>query len=139
MKRFPECETISKKPIITCEEERSKIIFENHKRREVCLLKVDGCAIQEGVKCDYALTASENKEEIYIELKGRDVKHAFSQLETSMQKLSDDAYKQPKFCFIISTRCPLDGPEIQIMKKRMLNKYQAKLIIKNRKYTHMLN
>lgn len=139
MKRFPECETINRHPIITCPEKRSKMIFKNPNQREVCRLRVDGCGIQEGLRCDYALTAEENIEEFYIELKGCDVSDAFFQLEASIQKLSDDAYKHPKSCFIISTRCPLDGPQIQIMRKRMQNKYQAKLIIKNREYTHVLN
>lgn len=138
MKRFPNCEKINSHPIIICQERRSKMIFENPNRREICLLEVDGCGIQEGLRCDYALTAEENIEEFYIELKGSDVKHAFDQLETTMQKLSDNLYNQPKFCFIISTCCPLDGPQIQIMRKQM-HKYQAKLIIKNREYTHVLN
>ena len=135
MKRFPDCEKVNSYLIVTCEERQSKMIFENPQRREVCLIEVDGCVIQEGLRCDYAMRAENNREEFYIELKGRDVKHAFSQLETSLQKLSEDPYKHPKICFIISTRCPLDGPQIQTMK----NKYHAKLIIKNREWSHTLN
>ena len=139
MKRFPNCEKINSHPIITCEEKRSKMTFKNPNRREVCLLEVDGCGIKEGLRCDYALTAEENKEEFYIELKGCDVSHAFKQLEASIQKLSEDPQKQPKFCFIISTRAPSEGPQTQMMKKRLKKSYKAELIIKNREYTHVLN
>lgn len=139
MKRFPNCEKINSHPIITREEKRSKIIFKNPNRREVCVLKVDNCAIKEGLRCDYALTAEENKEEFYIELKGCDVSHAFKQLEASIQKLSEDPQKQPKFCFIISTRAPSEGPQTQIMKKRLKKSYKAELIIKTCEYTYVLN
>ena len=139
MKRCPKCEQIKNDPIIVCKERRSKMIFENPQRREVRLLKVDECAIQEGLRCDYAMTAEENIEEFYIELKGCDVRHAFEQLEASIQILSDNPQKQPKICFIISTRSPSESPETQKMKKLMKNKYQAKLIIKNCERSYTLN
>ncbi len=138
MKRFPDCEIIKNDPIIPLEEKQSKIIFENPERIEVCLLEVDDCAIQQGIRCDYALTGKLIEDEFYVELKGRDVKHAFKQLETTIQQISEDPKKQPKHCFIISTRCPLNGPEIQKMQKLMKKQYTAKLIIKNRQHKHVL-
>ena len=61
--------------------------FKNPNRREVCLLEVDGCGIKEGLRCDYALTAEENKEEFYIELKGCDVSQGYFILKRSLSTL----------------------------------------------------
>jgi hypothetical protein len=139
MKRFPNCEVTRKDKKITLEENQSKIIFENPKRLEVCILTVDACAITEGLRCDYAVIADKVKEEFYIELKGRDVKHAFAQIEMTIQSISANAREEPKFCFVISTRCPLSGPEIQKMQKLMKKKYQATLVLKNRFHTHTID
>ena len=131
MKRFLDCETIIKNSNIPLKENRSEIVFENPKRLEVCVIKVDGCAITDGIRCDYALTAESVKEEFHIELKGCDVKHAFDQLEATIKKISSNPQNTPKLCFIISTRCPLSSIEIQGRQKKMKKKYNAKLIVKN--------
>jgi hypothetical protein len=62
MKRFPQCERITKDSIIPLEEKQSKIIFENPAKLSVCVLNVDHTgktegAIKDGIRCDYALTA----------------------------------------------------------------------------------
>ncbi len=69
MKRFPDCETITTNPKILLRENRSEIVFENPKKLELCIIKVDGCAITDGIRCDYTLTANNVKEEFYIEFK----------------------------------------------------------------------
>jgi hypothetical protein len=138
MKRFPNCEVTRKDKKIPLEENQSKITFENPKRLEIRILNVDGCAITEGLRCDYAMTSDMVKEEFYIELKGRDIKHAFAQIETTIQSISANVKEEPKFCFVISTRCPLSGPEIQKMQKMMMKKYKAILVVKNRVHSHTI-
>jgi exopolysaccharide biosynthesis predicted pyruvyltransferase EpsI len=143
MKRFPQCERITKAPIIPLEEKQSKIIFENPTQLEVCILTVDHKdkgkgAIQDGLRCDYALTTEEIDVELYVELKGRDIKHAFKQLEATIQRISEDPRRQSKYCFVIASRCTLEGSDIRIMKAQMKKKYSAELVIKNRQHTHIL-
>jgi hypothetical protein len=138
MKRFPDCERRTTDRAIVMRENQSKISFENPQQLEICLLAVDDCAITEGIRCDYAVSGAAISAEFYIELKGRNIKHAFEQLETTLKQISDDPQRQPKYCFIISTRCPLSGPEIQKMQKLMQQKYNAKLVIKNRQHSHQL-
>jgi hypothetical protein len=138
MKRFPDCERRTTDRAIVLRENQSKISFENPQQLEICLLAVDDCAITEGIRCDYALKGEAIEAEFYVELKGRDVKHAFEQLEATIQQISEDPQQTVKCCFITSTRCPLSGPEIQTMQKRMKQMYNARLIIKNRQHTHVL-
>ncbi len=56
-------------------ENKSKLTLINKRKLKCKKIKVDGCQIEEGIKCDYALFNDEV--ECYIELKGQDIKHAF--------------------------------------------------------------
>jgi hypothetical protein len=138
MKRFPKCETTRKDPKISLKENKSKIVLENPERLEVCILEVDGCAIREGLRCDYAMTIDGLDQEFFIELKGHDINHAFKQLEATIQKISTDPQQNPKICFVVSMRSPLSAPEIQKMQKMMKDKYQAILVVKNSPHTHTI-
>jgi hypothetical protein len=142
MKRFPKFERITKDPIIPLKENQSRIIFENPTQLEVCILTVDGednnGAIRDGLRCDYALTAENIEEEFYIELKGRDIRHAFKQLESTIKQISEDPQRKAKYCFVIASRCTVASNEIQIMQKQMKKKYSANLLIKNCQHTHVL-
>jgi hypothetical protein len=138
MKRFPDCERLRKDLNITLSEKNSKIIFKNPQRLEVRELIVDGCAITEGVRCDYALEVESIEEEFYVELKGSDIKHAFEQIELTIQQISSQPYQMPKYCFVISTRNKIPKGELGVKKKKMLTKYNARLIVANREYTHNL-
>ena len=79
-----------------------------------------------------------NEQEIYVELKGSDVKHAVEQIATSIKQLTDNM-QLLKLCFIAfiaSTRCPINSTEVQNIKKKFKKQYQAKLIIKNGAIIH---
>ena len=78
---------------------------------------------------------SANGQEVYIELKGSDVKHAVEQLATTIQKLTDDM-SVSKLCFVASTRCPITSTQIQKFKKEFMQKYKANLTIKNGEIVH---
>ncbi|HBK21592.1 MAG TPA: hypothetical protein DDZ60_03520 [Planktothrix sp. UBA10369] len=142
-KRFPECENTSSNKLIPLAENKSKLVIENPNQFRVCVIEVDGCAIKEGLRCDYLVIPDQQDIkkviEIYIELKGSKILHAIEQLEATMKKLSDDPAKQEKVCIIISTRCPLAGNDIQNFKKDFIKKYNAKLEVKNMTYTYRLS
>ncbi len=142
-KRFPECEKIVSDKRITRKENQNQIIIENPKQFKVCVIHVDGCAIKEGLRCDYLVIPDEQDLkktlEIYIELKGSKIRHAIEQLEETMKKLSDNPTQQEKVCIIISTRCPLTGTDIQNFKQDFKKKYNAKLEVKNKTYIYCLS
>jgi len=77
-----------------------------------------------------------NEQEVYIELKGSDVKHAVEQISRSIDLLACNCHSVIKLCFIASTRCPINSTEIQNLKKKFRQKYNAKIIIKNGEITH---
>lgn len=141
MREFGDCETVyNNSTKVLCDpgskNNRSKFRLENPKKAKFRVVKIDGCVIKEGIRCDYLVILS-NKYELYIELKGSNVKHAIEQITTTIQKITADK-SSLKSGFIASTRCPITSPEIQILKKKLRKKYNAKLIIKNGEITHKI-
>lgn len=113
---------------IKCEENKRKIIFYNPSRMNVNKIRVDGCQIIEGVKCDFLVTY--NKAENFIELKGEDIKHALSQLIRSITILGEKNC-QNRNSFIISSRSPLTSAEIQNHRLQFKRKLNSTLVVKN--------
>lgn len=141
MSVFGECEEIINDSKIVrtdpgSKNKKSKFCLVNSKKTKVRVIRVDGCAIKEGIRCDYLIILS-NEQELYVELKGSDVKHAVEQIEATIQKLTTNI-STSKLCFISSSRCPITSTEIQNLKRKFKKNYQAKLIIKNGEITHKI-
>ena len=139
MKDFGDCETAKKDSKIVLvdpnsKNSRSKFRLDNLRKTKIRVIQVDDCAIKQGVRCDYLIILP-NEQELYVELKGSNVKHAVEQIATSIQTLTSNELTL-KLGFIASTRCPINSTEIQILKKKFRQQYKAKLIIKNGEITH---
>lgn len=140
MRDFQGCETISSDLNIALSDpgsrnNRSKFRLYNPKRVSIRVVQVDDCVIKEGVRCDYLLILP-SEQEIYIELKGSDVKHAVEQIARSIDLLACNRHSVVKLCFIASTRCPINSTEIQNLKKKFRQKYNAQITIKNGEINH---
>ncbi len=61
-----ECVDTTNDRIIVCQENKSRIAFLNEGQKEVSKIIIDGCQIQEGLRCDYLIL--EDDKENYIEL-----------------------------------------------------------------------
>jgi hypothetical protein len=132
MKRFPQCEEYRNDVRIVLQENRSKILFLNHQKADVIVMRVDGCVIDdpETLRCDYALIPCDDVE-IYVELKGSDIPHAVKQLESTIQKISDSPRKTRKLCFVVSTRVPKQTTTIQKLQGHFKTKFNASFRVKN--------
>jgi hypothetical protein len=100
-------------------------------------IEVDGCAITEGVRCDWLLRLDDvtSKEEVYVELKGRGVPHAIQQLRGSIDRLSEKKHRRPKRAIIVFTRNPMSGTDIQIHQAKFLKSFGATLLMVKDKTT----
>ncbi|MTJ14230.1 hypothetical protein FJR11_16920 [Anabaena sp. UHCC 0187] len=123
-------EKISHKNILIEEKKSSKIVFTNENSIEVTKVQVDGCLDIQGVKCDWLLIINEPYIEIYIELKGSDVEHAFNQIENTIKIVSKNYKTVLKYCYIITTRCPINSAQIQVKAKSFKKNYNAVLKVK---------
>jgi hypothetical protein len=142
MKNFQGCEETKTDSIIVISDpdsknNRSKFRLKNPEQISVRVVRVDGCAIKEGIRCDFLLVLPD-QQEIYIELKGSNVSHAVKQIARAIDLLACNCHSIHKLCFIASTRCPINSTETQILRKKFRQKYNATLTIKNGEIVHNL-
>ena len=130
VQRYEQCSTIVNDKRIVLSENKSKIIFINNNQKPIERVVVDGCAVRDGIKCDYMLICEDDFEH-YIELKGSDIDHAINQLTTTFRRLSKCFRTHKKEAYIISTRCPLTTTKIQNEKLKFKKNYNSSLTIKN--------
>lgn len=134
---YPRCCKTHAGEKITLQEKQSRIVFSNPQKEKNIIFTIDGCAVADSVtrRCDYLLYDS-NETEHFIELKGRDIKHAVTQLKTSVQKFG--VKDKRKYCFIVSSRVPLAGTDIGNYKRAFKEEFKAILQIKNDVIKHSL-
>jgi hypothetical protein len=126
----------SRQKIFTFEEERtkSKLTLKNKDEVESVKITVDGGEIKgnKTKKCDFLHLAKDI--EMYIELKGEDIKKAIEQIERTINLLSNDKRKQSKRSYIICTRSPLASTEIQNYQRKFKKDFNANLIVRTSPY-----
>lgn len=133
MRKFGECESATAKVCVALQERQSRICFRNPRRQKLRLVRIDGCAITEGPRCDWLLVDRSSIEH-YVELKGSDVAYALMQIQNTIQQVSEDPRSCRKKAFVISLRCPLTSTEIQRRQIEFKADYNAVLLVKRTNY-----
>lgn len=125
--------------IIPFKDKKSKCVFyiKNDQQRKIEKHRVDGCRIIDGDKCDWLAIDVESSKEIYIELKGKNIKHAIEQLCTSVDKLSPNKTSK-KLAYAILTRCPISSQEIQTEQKKVLKSHKIVLEVQTMQHTETI-
>ena len=108
---------------------KSKMCFSNPSRKSVQKIRVDNCLIKEGKRCDFLLI-DDNNVEYFIELKGKQVEYACTQLMETIKKITRDM-SVLKHAFVISSACPLTTTEVQVYKSMFKRIYNSQLHVKN--------
>lgn len=127
------CVVVSTNTIEKFEEKRSVLNIKNASRRELLRMKVDGCLIVNGRKCDWLLVDKKTNTEVYIELKGADVGEGVKQLTSSVEALTKNPKK--KYGYVVCTRCPISSPAIQKLQKALLKSHSLTLRVKKTVHT----
>lgn len=109
----------------------STVYLINPNRCKVETIRVDGCAIIEGKRCDWmARTYGSQSEEIFIELKtATRIQKAAHQFEASIKKLSKDAKNFNKRCLLVCTSVSVISTAVQKFKEKFKRNYNAELSI----------
>ena len=119
---------------IRFEENKRKIIFLNPQRLPYERVDVDGCTINDGVRCDKLLLSADEREERYVELKGTDVMHAIDQLEETIKRLGE--YTDNRHAYVVSTNVtPAINTKRQAKIKYFKERYCAELKIQEKQLT----
>jgi len=113
-----------------CGNNKCEMRFLNPNERTVEKIRVDGCAITEGKKCDFMLKT--DTDEHYIEIKGKSVLYACEQIEETIKKMSINSKTQVKNSFVVSTGTPIVTGNIQVLKNKFKLLYNSSLKIQTR-------
>lgn len=116
--------------LLVVKENKCKCVFSNPNQHLLTKIKVDGCQITDGIRCDY-LILDHCHNEYFVELKGKDLPHAVEQLEASIQQLSAPNHTIKKKAIIVSSRNPSNDTSVQRAKAMFKKKYEVELIPKN--------
>lgn len=134
---FGHCQTTRTDTIILLKENQSQIIFLNPQNKTVYQIKIDGCWITTGQRCDWVLI-TQNMTTYYIELKGNKLEKALSQLEATIRQLNQQFKQTKRLAFVVLSHCPTSSTEIQKLKIKFRENFQATLEIKSQRHTHSL-
>ncbi|MCO3935654.1 hypothetical protein [Pseudomonas aeruginosa] len=132
---FGTCADTNNNPIVVAEELGRKLVINNNSRQTMSKVRVDGCVVTDNsLRCDYLFELGQPMEKvIYLELKGRNVEHAYEQLCATVTRFSVRHRNLEKECRIIASRVPRMGTRLQQMKVEMLKKYGASLLVNTTK------
>lgn len=112
------------------EENRSKVVFENADQHDVEQIEVDGCAIVDGLRCDWLINVDRIQHSVFVELKGSNVPHAVEQLTRAHDQLRE--VRKQNVTWIVSTRrCPLASTEVQSLVIKLRKQKGVTLILRN--------
>lgn len=130
---FQRCGWLRTDKLLVVEEAGKKFTVKNEAQKKINKVKVDGCLITEGKKCDYLFEVNNEKPEIvhvlYVELKGKNIEHAYEQLLSTMQFCKIRHAKAKKECHIVASRIPKATTETQRLQKILKKDYGANLKI----------
>lgn len=118
-------------PLIVVEENKRKFTIHNPGKKPVKRVKVDGCLIKDKrQRCDYLFEIGRVCHcVIYLELKGKDIEHAFNQLVSTLEQLKSRHRGLTKICHIVASRVSLKGPKFQNLYRQMVQKHKARLYV----------
>lgn len=132
------CEEECQDKILSVSENKKRFVIQNPNQLRVKKVTVDGCLFKDEdiLRCDY-LFEIDNPMKIvkYVELKGKDINHAYNQLCSTMNHMKRQHADRSKYCYIVAQRFPRSGPSSQLMKVKMKRAYNALLEIKTHTHT----
>ena len=127
--------------------DNNKIAVENHMRFEIksqenfIRLKIDSCLITstQVEKCDFGFSRTVNSDFYFVELKGSEIEKAYNQIVSTVQYFDRNLLRIPKhhrFGFIVSSKVPKAGININNLKQDFAKKYGKVLEVKNKVLLH---
>lgn len=125
-----ECANVNSSRRIRVSEKGKCFTLVNEGRAKHTVLHVDGCAIQVGARCDWAIFL-ESGCEIYIELKGTDISHAYEQITTTICRLTKVHERVRRTACVVASRVPAEDTTTQRL-RLALAKWCCRTIVRSR-------
>lgn len=132
-----ECITLEAQKITTRSEKGKRIKIDNPRELPISVIRVDGCAIKSGNKCDFMFEIDDAETSIFVELKGSNIKHAIKQLEETIKKYKKRKPGYKKLAIIVSSKvAPSTKTYLQRAKVAFKRELNAKLANANITFTY---
>ncbi len=144
LKNYLNCSINSNEKLIVFKDKRTprKLIIENKSKLNIIKITIDGGLLPQSIqKCDFMLYIPKGcmHKEIYIELKGSNIKHAVDQIRSTINYLIKNTYsiqkKNKRKGYIIGSRIPSADTSVQKHKINMKKEYNLELIVKTGIFT----
>lgn len=109
---------------IVARDKREKRIYKiiNKTSKKFCLVRVDGCLIIEGKKCDYLIVNCTDQSAIFIELKGSHLPEAAEQIDASLTQLQKHLPEFTIYARIVTSKMTapdLNSSQITKLRKKL--------------------
>lgn len=122
------CTTVESGSIVAVSESGRTFALLNPANVDVAVTKVDGCAITVGIRCDYEYELPSGRE-VFVELKGSDIKKAVQQIIASVNLLSA-VDKGSRAAVVVASRVPKADTSTQAAKVKA-RKLFAKIVVRS--------
>ncbi|MGP3562263.1 hypothetical protein [Geobacillus sp. BK01] len=121
-----------RRKLAVVKEKGREIRFVNKGEKRVALYRVDGCLIQEGVKCDFLFLVIEGEQAFFIELKGSDLVEAVRQIMQTVEQLGKklSGYRFEGRIIMTRVRTPNVKSTDRIKLEKMLRRTGGSLAVK---------
>jgi hypothetical protein len=106
---------------------RRFVTVDNTEREVLAKIRVDGCAIKNGMRADWVV--EKEGRAIIIELKGRDIEHAIKQVFATAEFWKSEKRCQYFAALIVGRQFPRASASIQLKQQRFARVYKAPLHI----------
>lgn len=105
---YGSCATVSRNKLIPATEHKRKFTLHNPCEKTVAKVKVDGCLLLTGKRCDYLFEIDQPiSKVIYLELKGRNIEDAYEQLVSTVEQFRGvHASVSKKTCCVVAATVP---------------------------------
>jgi hypothetical protein len=128
-----ECIEVNNHPIIVLKDPKNskcEVRIFNHEKYKVSKIIVDDCQIVEGKRCDYMIIDKDI--EHYFEMKDSKISRALDQIESTINKVSEDKKTIEKKAYVITTKGPKFTSIVQNKKLKFVNKYNCSIKVATR-------
>jgi len=133
---FVKCREKTNQKDIPVSEKKRAFRLKNPKQEYLNKIIVDGCLFDKNSserRCDFLFEILGEKtftKVIYVELKGKNIAHAYEQLTSTINNCLKEHSDCAKECYIVASKVkPRIRPEIQSMKVKMKKSFNATLNI----------
>ena len=135
-KLFPESSSCIENNKTVVEENKRKFVIDPSTRDPCCRIQVDDCLISDLKieKCDFWFHHCSQSNNVFVELKGQNIKKAYSQILSTLNWLKPkiDIPKEKCHAAIVVSNSPMSRAEIQNLKSDFKKKHGSRLEIKEK-------